>query len=262
VKNGFLRDYVLVTGSGGEPVVVSEGEIDPSFGGINASMTDIVAYHQGSTTISPTLIIPGDVNGSIGGRDIVDISSIVIGTARVPAPPPVTNPPPRVTLNGDVVTPGKAYSVSDVQAMTVSSQKDTFLQDSTPKNFTFTGTPLITLLNSNGLTDTTPLDSYVVATGIDEYGIVYSMGEIDPTYRTGNVALVAYDDGTGTFPSISGGSSLFRTTAPFDSKGGRYVSNLETLAVTGALPCFAAGRGSPLTTAQYPLRNCVSATWS
>jgi hypothetical protein len=39
VKNGLLRDYVLVPGSDGEAVVVSEGEIDPSFGGINASMT-------------------------------------------------------------------------------------------------------------------------------------------------------------------------------------------------------------------------------
>jgi hypothetical protein len=240
VKNGFLRDYITISGTDGERVVVSEGEIDPSFGGVNASMSDIVAYQQDGTTITPTLIIPDDVNGGIGGRDVIDISGIVVGIANVPTPPPVTNPPPTVTLNGDVVSPGTAYTVSDVQALPVSKQTDTFLQGSTPKTFTFTGTPLISLLNSNGLTDSTPLDSYVVATGSDGYGVVYSMGEIDPTYRAGNVALVAYDDGTGTFPSISGGNGLFRTTAPFDSKGGRYVSNLETLAVTSA-PCFAAG---------------------
>jgi hypothetical protein len=93
VKNGFLSDYVAVTGTGGQTVVVSEGEIDPSFGGIN--------YQQNGTTITPTLIIPGDVNGGIGGRDIADISGIAIGTAIVPTPPPATNPPPTVTLIGD-----------------------------------------------------------------------------------------------------------------------------------------------------------------
>ena len=51
--------YVLVTGSDGEAVVVSEGEIDPSFGGINVSMTDIAAYQQDGTTISPALDRPG-----------------------------------------------------------------------------------------------------------------------------------------------------------------------------------------------------------
>lgn len=101
VKNGFLSDYVAVTGTGGQTVVVSEGEIDPSFGGINSAMTDIVAYQQNGTTITPTLIIPGDVNGGIGGRDIADISGIAIGTAIVPTPPPATNPPPTVTLIGD-----------------------------------------------------------------------------------------------------------------------------------------------------------------
>ncbi len=242
VKNGFLRDYVLVTGSGGESVVVAEGEIDPGFGGAVAALTDIVAYQRDGTTIAPTLILPGDVNGSIGGRDIVDIASIQVATASVPTPPAVTNPPPTVTLNGNVTTPGTSYTVAQVQALTVSAQTDTFLQGSTPKTFTFTGTPLLTLLNSNGLTDTTSLmDDYIVATGSDGYGIVYSMGEIDPNFRSGNVALVAYDDGTGAFPSISGGSGLLRTTAPFDSKGGRYVSNLETISVSSALPCFARG---------------------
>ena len=70
-------------------------------------------------------------------------SGIVVGIANVPTPPPVTNPPPTVTLNGDVVSPGTAYTVSDVQALPVSTQTDTFLQGSTPKTFTFTGTPLI-----------------------------------------------------------------------------------------------------------------------
>ncbi|MEJ0015530.1 MAG: Hint domain-containing protein [Acetobacteraceae bacterium] len=159
----------------------------------------------------------------------------------MPTPPPVTNPPPEVTVNGAVVTPGTSYTVADVQALPVSSQKDTFLQGTSPRTFTFTGTPLFTLLSSNGLMDATPLDNYVVATGSDGYGIVYSMGEIDAAYRAGNIALVAYDDGTGTFPSIGGGGGLFRTTAPFDSKGGRYVSNLETLTVVDALACFARG---------------------
>jgi hypothetical protein len=81
------------------------------------------------------------VNDSIGGCDIVDISSIVIWTASVPTPPPVT------------------------------------------------------------------------ATGSDGCGVVYSMGEIDPTHRAGNVALVAYDDETGTFPSIAAVADCSEPTA-------------------------------------------------
>ncbi len=240
-KNGFLRDYLTLTNTSGQSVVVSEGEIDPSFGGATTALTDIIAYQQNGNTITPTLIIPGDVNGGVGGRDIADISSVVVAIANVPTPPAVTNPPQQVTVNGDVVNPGQSYTVADVQALPVSTQTDTFLQGATPKTFTFTGATMFGLLSSNGLIDSNILDDYVVATGSDGYGVVYSMGEIDPATRSGNVALVAYDDGTGTFPSISNGGGLLRTTAPFDSKGGRYVSNLETLAVNNALACFARG---------------------
>lgn len=240
VKNGFLRDYLEVT-AGSQSVVVSEGEIDPSFGGATAALTDIIAYQQNGSTITPALIVPGDVNGGTGGRDLTGITNITVATANVPAPPAVTNPPLTVTVNGNVASPGTAYTVAQVRGMAVSTQTDTYLQGTTPKTFTFTGTPLFNLLNTNGLTDTSILNDYVVATGSDGYGIVYSMGEIDPAFRAGNVALAAYDDGTGTLPTISGGGGLFRTTAPFDSKGGRYDSNLETLAVSSALACFLAG---------------------
>jgi hypothetical protein len=49
---------------------------------VNASMTDIVAYQQGTTTTAPTLIMPGDMNGGTGGRDIVNTSGIVVRIAR------------------------------------------------------------------------------------------------------------------------------------------------------------------------------------
>ena len=65
------------------------------------------------------------MNGGIGGRDVVDISGITVETATVPTRPLVTNPPSAVALNGNVITPGEAYTVPDVQALPALSQMST-----------------------------------------------------------------------------------------------------------------------------------------
>ena len=53
------------------------------------------------------------------------------------------------------------------------------------------------------------------------------------------MALVAYDDRTGAYPSISGNDGVFRSTASADSKGGRYDSNIQD--VTVAVACYCQG---------------------
>ncbi|WP_048863455.1 Hint domain-containing protein, partial [Acidisphaera rubrifaciens] len=68
--------------------------------------------------------------------------------------------------------------------------------------------------------------------------VTYSLGEL--ARHQGPVSLIVYDDGTGSFPSIGAGAGDFRSTAPFDLKGGRYVSNVESVVVE-VLGCFAAG---------------------
>lgn len=241
-KNGSLRDIIQASGTAGGPVVLSEGEIDPSFGGANSAETDIIAYEQGGTTIAPELIVPGDVNGGVGGRDI-PVSTLNVETATVPTVGGAGGVTTEFTLGGDVASPANPYTVASVQAIGSVQQTDTFLAGATQESYTFTGAPLFTVVNDASITDSNILNDYVVAEGSDGYAVAYSIGEIDPAYRTAPDALVAYDDGTGTYPSIGNDDGDFRTTAPFDSKGGRYVSNLQTLSVGSAGPaaCFAAG---------------------
>ncbi len=244
-KNGQLRDFVVVSG-GGQAVVVSEGEIDPSFGGAVTARTDIVAYEENGAAVSPTLIIPGDVNGGMGsggvaGRDVSGITGISVGIAALPSIAVVSGVSTSVTVTGDVASAGATYTVANLQSLPVTSQTDTFLQGTSPKTYSFTGASLFGVVSATGLTDPSILGDYVVAEGSDGYAVTYSLGEIDPAYRANPVAIVAYDDGTGTFPSIGAGDGALRTTAPTDSKGGRYVSNLEALAVDDAVACFVAG---------------------
>ena len=239
-KNGALQDYIQVTNAGGQSVVLSEGEVDPSFGG--ASSTDIIAYSENGSAIAPTLIVPGDLNGGIGGRDLGSVTTLSVGEATIPSGPFTSQAPyPNLTIAGNIPAP-VTETLSSVEALPATTQTDTFLSGTASKTYTFTGTPLYGLLQSAGLDTTNQaqvLDEYTVVTGSDGYSTVYSLGEIDPAYRSGPVALVAYDDGTGPYPSISGNGGVFRSTAPGDSKGGRYDSNIQEITV--AVACFCQG---------------------
>lgn len=225
IKNGFLRDYIAVSAASGAQVVLSEGEIDPSFGG--KATTDIIAYARNGVAIAPELIVPGDLGGGLGVRDISDVTGLSVGTAAVPAASSASS----LTVTGDVSIPNSVYTAAALQQIGSVSQTDSFLAGSTATTTTFTGAPLASVLASAGQSPVNPLDDYVVATGSDDYGVVYSDGEIDPAIRGTPSALVAYNDGSGTFPSVGGVSGALRSTAPDDSKGGRYVSTLNQVSV-------------------------------
>ena len=226
-KNGFLEDYIAVTGANGAQVVLSEGEIDPAFGG--KSSTDIIAYSENGVAIAPELIVPGDVNGGIGGRDITGVTNLAVGIAALPSALPGTPAAPSVTLSGDLTPSANPYTIGTFEHLGATTQTDTFLAGAASTTTTFTGAPLSSVLASAGLSQS--LDDYVVATGSDGYGVVYSDGEINPATRANPTALVAYNDGSGPFPSVGGVSDALRTTAPGDSKGGRYVSMLDSISV-------------------------------
>ena len=85
------------------------------------------------------------------------------------------------------------------------------------------------LLVSAGISsDPATLDrSYIVATGTDNYQVVYSLEEIMPGYGNQN-DLVAYENAAG---GSLGTSGFARTVVPGDLKGGRYMSNLSGLTV-------------------------------
>jgi len=238
-KNAQLRDYVQVTDSNGDQVLLSEGEIDPSFGGATAAATDIIATSENGVAITPTLIVPGDANGGVGGRDLINVATLTVGEASVPAVTNTAVPTTSFTLTGAVTNPG-TYTVASIEALAAIKQTDTFAAGSTPQTFSFTGTTLFNLIATAGLSpaaEANLLDDYVIVTGSDGYAVVYSLGEL--AYHAGKVGLLAINDGTGTFPSISGDDGDFRSTAPFDSKGGRYVSNVENVEVVVA--CFRTG---------------------
>ncbi len=229
VKNGFLRDYIAVGGAGGGQVVLSEGEVDPGFGG--ASSTDIIAYQRNGAAIAPELIVPGDLGGGIGKRDVTGVTSLSVGVAAVPAAATGAAGAVPLTVGGDVSEAANPYGAAAVQAIGRVAQSDSFSAGSAKASVGFTGAPLQSVLNSAGIDGTAAGNEYVVATGTDGYGVVYSRGEIDPSIRGTPAALIAYDDGTGTFPSVGGISGALRTTAPGDAKGGRYVSSLDSVTV-------------------------------
>ncbi len=229
VKNGFLLDYVALTGANGAQTLLSEGEVDPSFGG--KSSTDIIATSRNGMAIAPQLIVPGDLNGGIGGRDVAGVTNLLVGTAGTPAAISGTPAVVPLTVTGHVSNPATSYTAASLQKLGQSTQTDTFLSGTTPSTTAFTGVPLSTVVGTAGLPSGLAQDDYVVATGSDGYGVVYSEGEIDPAVRTSPTALIAYYDGKGTSPSLGGVPGALRTTSPMDAKGGRYVSNLANVAV-------------------------------
>jgi hypothetical protein len=238
-KNAILRDTIQVTDANGDQVLLSEGEIDPGFGGATAAATDIIATSENGVAIAPTLIVPGDANGGVGGRDLTDVTTLTVGEAIVPKVTNTAVPTTSFTLTGAVTNPG-TYTVAAIEALKATTQTDTFAAGSTPQTFSFTGTTLFNLIATAGLSpaaEANLLDDYVIVTGSDGYAVVYSLGEL--AYHQGQVGLLAIDDDTGTYPSVSGDDGDFRSTAPFDLKGGRYVSNVETIEVVVA--CFRTG---------------------
>ena len=75
VKNGELRDVVVVTGADGYEAVLSYGEIAPSFGNRPALLS---LKEDGVLRTAPRLVIPGDVKG---GRDVSQVVRIELSSA-------------------------------------------------------------------------------------------------------------------------------------------------------------------------------------
>ncbi len=227
VKNGFLRDYVVVTGTGGASAVLSEGEVDPGFGG--AASTDIIAYSRDGVAIAPTLVLTGDANGGAGGRSVSGVTSLFVGVAPVPAALTGTPAASAVTVGGDLPGGSTTYTAATLQPIAAATQTDSYAAGANQTTLTFTGVPISTLLSLGGLSQAALAGDYVVATGSDGYGTVYSGSELSASSRTGATALASYSDGSSL--STGGVAGAVRTTAPGDAKGGRYVSGLASLQV-------------------------------
>jgi len=183
------------------------------------SQNDIIAYSDSNGALSGASIIAAD------GANVANLSSLNVGHVGY-AGPGAGGVSSSFTIDGAVSNP-TTYTASDLPGSL------------TPQNVTvstvplvgqsFTGVSLWNLLVQSGLsTDpATLINSYVIATGTDNYQAIFSLEELNPLY--GNQAdLLAYATGTG---ASLGSSGFARVVVPGDAKGGRYVSNLSSLSV-------------------------------
>ena len=154
----------------------------------------------------------------------------LLGAAGTQAATPST----AVVVAGAVDRP-TTYTAAALQALPQVTQTDTFASGTAPQTHTYTGPSLWNAVNAAGI-QTTPgakndlLDRYVLATGTDGYRVVYSLGELAPTFGN-RPDLLATQETLGGKSAPLATDGLARVTAPGDAKGGRYVANLASLTV-------------------------------
>lgn len=141
------------------------------------------------------------------------------------------------SVSGEVVHPS-AFDTAGLAALALPplTESVTYGTKNGPVSATYTGVSMWSLLNSPAVglkpdpsvAKNDVLGKVVVATGSDGYRVVYSGGELSPSFGgSKNVDMIATADANG--PLTTDGA--FRTVAPGDAKGGRHVSNLKSLAV-------------------------------
>ena len=216
-KNDVLRDYVVANGSNGSTVYALGNLLGSSFG----TQNDIIAYSDSNGSLAaPSLVAAdGSLVSNLNSVNLGHVAYQGLGAGGVST---------SISLGGDVSSPATYTAANLPGSLTVHTVYNLVAGGSAG----FTGVSLWDLLVSAGIT-TDPaalLRSYVIATGTDNYTSVYSLEEILPQY--GNQAdLVAYLDGLG---SSLGSNGFARTVVPGDLKGGRFMSNLNSLTVVTA----------------------------
>jgi len=201
---------------------------------------------QRSTSIHAALLTALLIAGCGGGNDSVATPA---DPAPAPAPAPAPPPAPTVEITGAVDKPA-ALSVADLGTRAPITQTVTYASGSGSQTRTYTGASLWALLNEAGIqTDASRksdlLNRYVVATGGDGYRALFSLGELSPDFgnRQNIVAYAAIENGNAA--ALPAADGPFRVTAPTDTKGGRYVSNLVKLEVRNSAAATAGIGGGP-----------------
>ncbi|MFF2043554.1 molybdopterin-dependent oxidoreductase [Kitasatospora sp. NPDC058170] len=154
-------------------------------------------------------------------------------TRTTPATPTQTAPTPAVPLKpGEVRVAGqvdKPYTLTlaDLRKLPLVTVSVTYTSAKGPQAHSFDGVPLHTVLTAaaprfdrskkNGA-----LRGVVAATGGGDYRAVFGWAELDPDFAKSQVLLAVSQDGT-PFDDAAGPSLV----VPQDTKGGRYVSELN-----------------------------------
>jgi hypothetical protein len=208
-KNAILRYYV--TGSGGGSIsVVSVGEINPSFGGTQATPTFIAYASNGATLAQPELIVPGQA-----ARDLSTLASLVL-TSVAAQPNGSGGPSSSLTLSGQVANPG-TYNATQLAAFTPQTTVDV------GGGTTYTGPPLASFLEATSNITSTIVD----AIGTDGYTVAFALAEVDPAVGGDANDILAW--ATNGAPLTT--NAVARLVFPNDNQRGRWNSNLDLLQV-------------------------------
>ena len=224
VKNDVLNKFVVATGSDGYRVVMSLGELNPNFG----ARPDLIAYAERfGTTTAPLasdgfarITAPGDAKG---GRYVSNLASLDVRSAHPVQGSVGGGTSSAFTVTGHV-SAARTFDLATLAALAPVTR--------TVGGVAYTGVSLWDLLTSAVGIPSDPnvkndlLGKYVVATGSDGYSVVFSLGELDPSF--GNQPdLIAYlADGASL-----GANGFARLVVPNDGRAGRWVSNLVSLEV-------------------------------
>jgi DMSO/TMAO reductase YedYZ molybdopterin-dependent catalytic subunit len=141
---------------------------------------------------------------------------------------------PTVAVEWQVDAP-RTYTLADLQTLPAESMDPVALDGTQMAGHTYRGVRLYDLLQAAGprfdrTRNNDSLRWYVVVTGRDGYQAVIAWGEIDPGFE-GKAVLLAYEqDGQPLGPA----DGMARLVVPGDQRGGRYVSNVRTIALLRA----------------------------
>jgi uncharacterized protein with beta-barrel porin domain len=163
------------------------------------------------------------------------------------------------TVSGDVTAP-QTFNFATLSALPSITETDMFLSGTTPTTATFAGPSIWNLLNTtvgirtNSAVKNDTLRQVILATGSDGYQVLYSMGELNPSFGGSSAIPPLVADLENGVPLTTDGFA--RTTAPLDVKGGRYDSNLTSLYVIHAPTQTATFSGG--TTTQFTVTGNVT----
>lgn len=139
-------------------------------------------------------------------------------------------------------------TVDELKALPNESVDVSFMSGQGEQQHSFTGTSLYGVLEYIGLpfpegVKNPMLKTYLVVTAKDGYQVVIAGGEIDPAFGNVPMLLAWEQDGA----ALEGADGPIRLVAPGDTKGGRYVSGIVSIAVLSIDPTLTGG-GSPAST--------------
>lgn len=208
-KNAMLRVTITVGNPFGWHVTLALGELDPGFGNHPAYLA---LTEAGRPLLAPELVVPGD---AVGFRSVPLVDRITVGVQNPsPTPPPASG---SVTILNRGVT--RVLTAGKLASLPARTLKVSFLAGTASQTHTEVGPTLQTVLRAAHVRS--DLNTWVAGVGSDGYVAVVTPAE---AWIGGRPLLVSLnEDGVAL--------SQPRLVVDGDVKGGRYVSDVDDLAV-------------------------------